>query len=280
MAQMELPLPELIVEDFRRGWTRFEFVAAAKDWNANKQLAVIPTLLRGRLIDYYVELDDDTKGDLKLLKAALQERTGTKEDPLLASRNFNQRNQGPDEKMHDFASALKQLFKNAYSTEAMTSTVLLQRFLTGLRPDIGRQLLLKKKSADFSAALKDAVDIEYALEFDNSGDSINALTRNPRIISGSESSDAITLCQSLETLTKRLDSLETTLQRTQKSQAIPTAPRRQRGYRYANQPNQPRFRDTSVGPCYNCGQVGHLRRNCPLNSYGPAPRVDDSWPHH
>ena len=138
---MELPLPELIVEDFRRGWTRFEFVAAAKDWNANKQLAVIPTLLRGRLINYYDELDDDTKGDLKLLKAALQERTGTKEDPLLASRNFNQRNQGPDEKVHNFASALKQLFKNAYPTEAMTSTVLFQRFFTGLRPDIGRQLL-------------------------------------------------------------------------------------------------------------------------------------------
>ena len=78
MAQMELPLPELIVEDFQRGWTRFEFVAAAKEWNTNKQLAVIPTLLRGRLIDYYIELDDDTKGDLKLLKAVLQERTGTK----------------------------------------------------------------------------------------------------------------------------------------------------------------------------------------------------------
>ena len=169
------------------------------------------------MIDYYVELDNNTKGDLKLLKAALQERTGTKEDPLLASRNFNQRNQGPDEKVHDFASALKQLFKNAYPTEAMTSTVLLQRFLTGLLPDIGRQLLLKKKPADFSAALKDAVDIEYALEFDNSGDSINALTRKPRITSGSESSDAITLRQSLETLTKRLDSLETTLQRTQKT---------------------------------------------------------------
>ena len=98
----------------------------AKDWNANKHLVVIPTLLRGRLIDYYVELDDTTKVNLKLLKAMLQERTGTKEDPLLASRNFNQWNQGLDEKVHDFAAALKKLFKNAYPEEAMTSTVLLQ----------------------------------------------------------------------------------------------------------------------------------------------------------
>ena len=102
------------MEDFQRGWTRFEFVAAAKEWNANKQLAAIPTLLRGRLIDYYVELDDETKADLKLLKAALQERAGTKKDPLLASKNFNQWSQGPDEKVNDYASALKKLFKIAY----------------------------------------------------------------------------------------------------------------------------------------------------------------------
>ena len=274
MAQMELPLPELIVEDFQRGWTRFEFVATAKEWNANKQLAVIPTLLRGRLIDYYVELDDETKGDLKLLKVALQERAGTKEDPLLASKNFNQRSQGPDEKVNDYASALKKLFKIAYPEEAATSTVLLQRFVTGLRSDIGRQLLLKKTLTNFAAALKDAVDIEFALEFNNSGDSINALTRKPTITT--ESQDAAALRRSLETLTKRLDSLETTLQRTQ-SQTTPNATRRQRGYRHGS---QPRYRGTIVGPCYNCGQVGHLRRNCPLNFNGPAPRVGDSWPHH
>ena len=72
-----------------------------------------------------------------------------KEDLLLASRNFNQKNQFPDEKMHDFASALKKLFKNAYTTEALISTILLQRFLTGLHPDIDRHLLLKKMLADF-----------------------------------------------------------------------------------------------------------------------------------
>ena len=102
MVQMELPLPELIMEDFQRGWTLFEFVAAAKEWNANKQFAVIPTLLRGRLIDNYVELDNETKGDLRLLKVALQERASTKEDPLLASKNFNQRSQGPDEQVNDY----------------------------------------------------------------------------------------------------------------------------------------------------------------------------------
>ena len=92
---------------------------------------MIPTLLRGKLIDYYVELP-----------AALQERAGVKEDSLVASKRFNQRNQCPDEKVKDFASALKRLFKNAYPDESMDSAVLLQRFLTGLCPEIGHQLLL------------------------------------------------------------------------------------------------------------------------------------------
>ena len=49
-----------------------------------------------------------------------------KEDLLLTSRNFNQLNQGPDEKVNNFVSALKKLFKNAYPIEAITSTILLQ----------------------------------------------------------------------------------------------------------------------------------------------------------
>ena len=83
MAQLELPLPELLVEDFHQGWMHFEFVAVAKEWDAVKQLAVIPTLLRGKLIDYYVELSNKTKSNLGRLKAALQERSGAKEDPVM-----------------------------------------------------------------------------------------------------------------------------------------------------------------------------------------------------
>ena len=104
---------ELEAEDFHRGWTRLEFVAAAQKWDANKQLTVIPTLLRGKLIDYYIQLDNGTKTDLALLKAALQEMAGKKEDPLMASRSFNQRNQRQTEKVTDFADSLKKLYKIA-----------------------------------------------------------------------------------------------------------------------------------------------------------------------
>ena len=65
-------------------------------------------LFRSKLLDYYLELEDDVKGDLKLLKVPLEDRAGKKEDPLTTPRNFNQRNQGQGEKVTDFTSALKQ----------------------------------------------------------------------------------------------------------------------------------------------------------------------------
>ena len=264
MAKLELPFPELLAEDLKRGWTRFEFVATAKEWNEAKQLTVVLTLLRGKLIDYYVELEDEVKNDVKLLKAALEERAGKKEDPLVASRNFNQRSQSPGERVADFASSLKQLFKSGYPGEALTSAVLLQRFLTGLRPEIGRQLLLHQKPANFNAAVKDAMAIEYALEFGGEDDTIHSVGQKQK--TGEEVPNTAAL---LDALTKRLESLETTIQKSQvKSQPA-------KGLGYGRNQGQ---RSRHIGPCYKCGEDGHLRRGCPLNYYRPAPKVDDSWP--
>ena len=94
---LDIPLPQITSEEFSRSWTRFELVATAKEWNAAKQLAVVPTLLRGKLIDYYLDLSEDERKDVKTLKAALQEKAGLKRDPLIASKLFNERVQGPPE---------------------------------------------------------------------------------------------------------------------------------------------------------------------------------------
>lgn len=63
-----------------------------KGWNDEKhaQLVVISMVLRGKLIDNYVELMKATKAILGCLKVALQDRVGIKEVPLAASKQFNQ----------------------------------------------------------------------------------------------------------------------------------------------------------------------------------------------
>ena len=67
----------------------------------------------------------------------------------------------PCEKVDDYASELKQLFKQAYPDEGLNSAGLLQKFLTGLLASIACQMLLKKKPVNLSEAIKDAVSIEY-----------------------------------------------------------------------------------------------------------------------
>ena len=79
---LDIPLPELSVDNFKRAWTRFELVARAKGWDAAKQLVVLPTLLRGKFVDTYLDFNDETKADLAKLKAALEKATGRVEDPL------------------------------------------------------------------------------------------------------------------------------------------------------------------------------------------------------
>jgi len=133
-SQLDLPLPEITIEDFLCSWTQFELVASAKEWDAAKQKLILPTLLRGKLVDIYMSVDDKTRGDLKLLKKALMMHAELVRDPLSAGQQFTARHQLPNEKVNDYASDLKKLFTESYPSEAMTSVILLQRFVTGLSP--------------------------------------------------------------------------------------------------------------------------------------------------
>ena len=186
------------------------------------------------------------------------------------SMAFNTRNQKDDERAGDFAIELTKLFKQAYPEENTTSAVL-QRFVTGLRPSISRQLLLQKRPDNLEHAIKDAVEIEQTLSFhavdEDQTDFINAIVnKTPSQASSKDDSQLMALHQALAKVTQRLESLETQLQR----QPPPIS---------SQQPHRcPQYR--TVGPCYKCGQYGHLQRTYPLNSKGPAASSvnSDSWP--
>ena len=212
MTQLEIPLPEISAEDFSRAWTRFELVAAAKEWDTARKLVVLPTLLRGKLLDYYLDLGDDDKVDLKTLKTVLKKKAGIDHDPLMASRLFNERSQGAQEKAVDFASGLKKLFRQAFPDEDPKSIVLRQRFLTGLQPSISCQVLLRKKPDTFVEAVADATEVEEALRLNAPKEvvvppgTVNVVGCNPE----AKPFDPLStkLQQSMDSLAKRLEQLE------------------------------------------------------------------------
>ena len=105
--QLDIPLPEITVEEFQHSWTRFELVSGAKEWTAAQKKRILPTLLRGKLVDIYMGLNDETRGDLTLLKKALVKQAGLMRDLLSAGQLFMTHHQLPGEKVNDFASELK-----------------------------------------------------------------------------------------------------------------------------------------------------------------------------
>ncbi len=286
MAQpLDIPLPELVAEDFSRGWMRFELVAKTKGWDEAKQLTILPTLLRGKLLDYYFDVDEETKGGLKQLKTALMKTAGLVEDPLIAAKEFVARNQGADEKVADFAAALTKLFRKAYPTEALTSSVLLQRFLTGLRAPISQQLLLRKRPDEFRRAVDDATEVEYALNFDGtcrdrSQREVNTMRdQQPQPADSSHPTrpdeKLSQLQHALDEMTKRMESLELMLKTKQEAETRPPGRGGRRPATAGFQGTRDRMRGRWT--CYRCGQEGHIKRNCPLNFAGPA-QTAGSWP--
>ena len=275
---LDIPLPELNVENFKRAWVRFELVAKAKEWAAEKQLTVLPTLLRGKLVDHYMEFDADTRADLGKLKFALEKVTGRAEDPLAAARAFVSRDQAPHERVEDFAADLRKIFKQAYPGEALTSSVLHQRFLTGLRPSISRQLLLRKMPTKLSEAIEGAVEVEYALGFDGGrmvvqeGKEVNLVQPSPTL----QSDDHLhKLQETLDAMTKRMEALESALASTCMHEGANST--RAEGASRPNGPTNQPGRSRRPIVCWLCRQEGHIRKHCPLNYAGPA-RMAGSWP--
>lgn len=233
-------------------------------------------LLRGKLLDYYVDLGAADRESIDKLKGALTQRAGLKKDALTAARTFVQRIQQPQEKVVDFVSALKKLFKEAYPEENLTSTVLLQRFMTGLRPTIARQLLLKGKPENLEEAVKAALDVEYALAFADGVEGTYGCAYKPcevkrevNTVQTQRDDKVDQLQRALEDMTKKLESLEAELRREQRPQQYAQWQRGRPGRR----PRYPRPGQR----CFMCGEEGHLRRQCPLNYNEPARTVGDSW---
>lgn len=81
---MELPLPEITTEDFERLWINFHFVATAKKWDEAKQLSIVPALLRGKLVEIFVDLEDK-KADINTLKRTQSAQAGLTSDPLASA---------------------------------------------------------------------------------------------------------------------------------------------------------------------------------------------------
>ena len=121
LARSDIPLPEISSasqQEYERSWTRFTFVAVAKEWDKEKQLKVIPTLLCGQLLDDYVSLSAEERPDVKTLKSNLGKRAGLRKDFVTATRQFRSRKQRQGERENRYLTDLKRLYNEAFPEES------------------------------------------------------------------------------------------------------------------------------------------------------------------
>ena len=160
---LDLTFPKIASGEFHQAWTHFELVASAKEWNDKRKKLVFPTLLGGKLVEYYMEVNEMTHGNLANLKTFLITKVGLAHDPFMLSQLFMSRSQQPGERILDYVADLTKLFTEAYPSEYLTSAILLQQFITGLLPPICHQLLLQGKPETLAQAVKDTANIEYVI---------------------------------------------------------------------------------------------------------------------
>ena len=106
MAQFNLPLPEITVDDLKCSWTCFDLIANTKEWNKQKHIAVLPGLLWGNQVDYFLEISEEKKTTLTTLKAVLAECAGLSTVPLQAAMKVMNMKQQEKQRVVDYATSL------------------------------------------------------------------------------------------------------------------------------------------------------------------------------
>eukprot|EP00731_Ephydatia_muelleri_P025807 Em0017g890a len=144
-----LTLPEINAdsrEEFDRSWKRFEVIAAANKWEGGRDLVILPALLRGKLLDIYMQLPDSDKADLATLKKALADRAGLTRDPLLSAK-----------------SGVKNYESHSEILRWRCASCSLKR----LRPELARQVLLYGTPTNLDDAVKNVIRVERAMGLDD-----------------------------------------------------------------------------------------------------------------
>ena len=81
-------------------------------WSPEKRAKVLLTLLQGKLVNIYIDLNNETKADLAEVNKALMKKVGLIKDSLVAGKEFMVHSQLQGETMECFVEELSRLFSH------------------------------------------------------------------------------------------------------------------------------------------------------------------------
>ena len=271
MAAKPVILPEPYSRDSKSSewdeWvTHFKNCAEVNNLDGDAKLKFLKVRLTGRAQTAFQRLPDDQKGTFDDAVAALTERFEPKSKRDLYVAELLTREKKLTESWGDLAEELRRIATKAYPDlgAAAAEQLALTHYLRCIH-DVQLALPVKQKSpTSLHEAVSYTIQIESFLSTCHSTQpSINVARAEPTEATQLPA-DAVTVkppldrfTEMVEKLGKRLDNIESTLQRP------PQGNRR---------PPRPRPRDTPV-VCFKCHQTGHFARGCaaPRSPKSPPP---------
>ncbi|XP_062574023.1 uncharacterized protein LOC134235877 [Saccostrea cucullata] len=157
--KLDCKLPPYTGSEKWRVWlNRFESVAKLAKWTAKEKLQQILPRIQGIAADFvFGQLKKETIGNYETLVAEIESRFGTLENKRVYKTQFNNKRQGKDESLEEYAADIKRLYDWAHpSRDASTRQEdLISKFLQGLWDSKARQYIeLHKEPSTIEEAVQ------------------------------------------------------------------------------------------------------------------------------
>lgn len=238
---------------------QFERIAVFNGWSLERRAAHLTAALRGPALDVLSCVSDECSFSYQSLVSSLEQRFGDTHQGELHRTELRTRVRRARETLRELAMDVERLTNLAYPTGPVDFRARLacDYFIDALH-DTDMQMAVRQAKP---AKLSDALSV--ALEFESLSKSLKSAPLR-RIqtnefythqANGPTTNSEPTVKETLSTVLSRLEELELSVRRIGTSAAAKGGNKK-----------------LDVGPCWNCNQMGHYRRDCGQSIKKPQPK--------